>query len=974
MPRPPVTVVVVTARRRLARAAAACRTSLAHLGPDDRAVLVCMDDRFGELLDHPCLTLGDERFTVHGPRWVDEVLGDLHHLALLLPIDGLVRAIRPRLVAHLLGLHPERTVVSVPAESIVRGPLDVLVDAATSGLALVRTRHTPVPDDGRMPDSVAVAERGVVEQDLFAATTGAASLLQELAAALTPSRHHAGDRIDAARHLALDALVGRDGAVLVKQTIALSWADGDEPGAHEAPVVLLPGFDPRRPWVLSADTGAFPRVLLSEHPRLASALGTHAARLVDDGDTLLMERSDGWTTLDDGTRLDAAMRHAARMALTDPDAAMPDPFATGGGARFVEWLCRPTSPRSTLSRYLRALHAVRDDLRARFPDPDAEPGLRAWAHLDGRDDGLDPRLLPPVEDVRFDDADDRRDDEPALLGINVIGLLRGELGVGEAARLALRAVERSGVPHAVVVDDATVHRQEHPFLDEGHAIGAPVYAVDLLAVNADGFADALRRTGRARRPGRHVIGLWFWEVEVFPSRFADALALVDEVWVATEHVRAAIASTTDVPVHLLPLGAPTTPDGLDDAAATVSRTLGIADDRWVVSFCFDLDSVTERKNPWDVIHAYTRAFPSPGVAVADGRVPLLVLKAISGEFHPLERERLLLAAVARPDIVVVDRYLSALETAGLLARTDCYVSLHRAEGWGLTLLEAMRAGTPVVATGYSGNVDFMTADNTIAVPCELVPIPDDTPVYAGCGRWAQPDVDAAAHAIRSLADDPSLAARIGAQAAADARTLAQSDAGAAMIRERLRLIGEQLTAARTPRTSVDVMPTPEVPVADAPAAPHDPLEERTGLGPVILPPRPPAPEAPDGLRGNVQRRVENAIRFEIERRDLADHERAAAIVEAITETRRAVQVVRDAITVGRADQQTLTRVLEGAVEHLTALQAGHDALHGAVTDLGRTAHGTDVRVHDLQHQVDRLQEQLGELTAAMERVARRLEP
>ena len=187
----------------------------------------------------------------------------------------------------------------------------------------------------------------------------------------------------------------------------------------------------------------------------------------------------------------------------------------------------------------------------------------------------------------------------------------------------------------------------------------------------------------------------------------------------------------------------------------LTRTdLGLPEDRFLFGFSFDFRSVLRRKNPLGLLEAYLGAF-----AEADGAA--LVLKAINGGPHP-ERDQLVAAAAGRSDVLLVDGHWSPLEMRAFPQLLDAYVSLHRAEGTGLTLLDAMAAGTPVVATGYSGNVDFM--DPTVArlIPFSLAEVGEGASPYPATSLWAEPDLGAAARAMRSLLDDPKQARALGA--------------------------------------------------------------------------------------------------------------------------------------------------------------------------------------------------------------------
>jgi glycosyltransferase involved in cell wall biosynthesis len=168
---------------------------------------------------------------------------------------------------------------------------------------------------------------------------------------------------------------------------------------------------------------------------------------------------------------------------------------------------------------------------------------------------------------------------------------------------------------------------------------------------------------------------------------------------------------------------------------------------FVFLFCYDYFSVMARKNPLDLLDAYTRAFaPDDGAS--------LVLKSINGHRRPLELDRLRQAVGDRPDVVILDRFMDPARVQGLIELSDCFVSLHRSEGFGLNIAAAMAAGRPVVATGYSGNMDFMDERSAFLVPYDLVPVGADNDPYPADAMWAQPDLDAAALAMRRVFDDP----------------------------------------------------------------------------------------------------------------------------------------------------------------------------------------------------------------------------
>jgi glycosyltransferase involved in cell wall biosynthesis len=330
--------------------------------------------------------------------------------------------------------------------------------------------------------------------------------------------------------------------------------------------------------------------------------------------------------------------------------------------------------------------------------------------------------------------------EPPVPGVNLAGFLEGESGLGEVSRRLGAALRRAEIPFSAISYRRTPSRQRHrPDLP---LAGEAPYDTNLICLNADSLAQFAADAGIEFFANRYSIGVWFWETNVFRAEDRAAARLLDEIWVASDYVRRAIEPQVDIPVQIVPV--PVEPP----QGPLLSRSeLGLPDG-FVFLFLFDFVSA-ERKNPSAVVEAFTGAF-------APGEGPTLVLKSINGRERKPDRLTALVAlAEGRADVVVRDGYVSPAERDSYVAACDCYVSLHRSEGFGLTITEAMACGKPVIATGYSGNLEFMSEENGYLVPYRLVAIPDGWWAYAENAQWAEPDVEAASNLMRRVFDDPS---------------------------------------------------------------------------------------------------------------------------------------------------------------------------------------------------------------------------
>jgi glycosyltransferase involved in cell wall biosynthesis len=324
-------------------------------------------------------------------------------------------------------------------------------------------------------------------------------------------------------------------------------------------------------------------------------------------------------------------------------------------------------------------------------------------------------------------------------GVNVVGFFRAEFGHGEAGRRILAGIDRAEVPHATIAVKTPHHREKHPFTARGDR---PVYSTNIVCLNPEHMLEFAQRGGADLFLDRYTIGVWCWEASRFPDSFRPAFDLVDEIWVASDYVAEIISEATDMPVRVFPM-----PVEVGPPPGLVRADVGLPDDRFAFLFAFDFFSTVERKNPFGLIEAFTRAF-------TPGEGPLLLIKTINGQKQAGELKRLVQAASEHPDICVVDEYVSGEQMRGLAANCDCFVSLHRSEGFGFSMAEAMVYEKPVIATGYSGNLTFMNDENSYLVGFGLTPVPPGSANYPAGALWADPDLDDAAAAMRRVVENP----------------------------------------------------------------------------------------------------------------------------------------------------------------------------------------------------------------------------
>lgn len=318
--------------------------------------------------------------------------------------------------------------------------------------------------------------------------------------------------------------------------------------------------------------------------------------------------------------------------------------------------------------------------------------------------------------------------------IRVVGDFGGSYGISASARFAVRAFQALGVP----VEAVDVSGAKLDWIGASDAARAP--GPWIFHINAPELLAALAYLGPKQVRGPRF-GYWAWELPKAPKRWLRDARLMDEIWAPSEYTAQALAGAK-APVRVVPH-----PIFLEDYrdVAPLAREPG-----FLALTLFDFNSSAARKNPEGVIAAFARAFPGDPSA-------RLVIKTQNGRLFPDLLARLRAGAPA--NVEVVDAVWPYAQVKALIASADVLISLHRAEGFGLTIAEAMALSVPVIATGWSGNTDFMDETCALVVPSSPVAVDDPQGIYKG-QTWAEPDIAAATQALVRLRADPVLASHL----------------------------------------------------------------------------------------------------------------------------------------------------------------------------------------------------------------------
>lgn len=325
-------------------------------------------------------------------------------------------------------------------------------------------------------------------------------------------------------------------------------------------------------------------------------------------------------------------------------------------------------------------------------------------------------------------------------GVNLIGNIRAQTGLGQSTRLVADILEESGGNY--VIHDFFVPpgpRMDDHTHDDRISQDMP-YDINILHINASEFTVAFINMGRQVWDHRYNIAYWLWELEEFPEEWIGCIDLVDEIWTPADFITNTLKKYTNKPVMTLPycVEAPVSEE-FD------RKFFNLPEDIFLFLMMFDSGSIMERKNPDSVFAAYKEAF-----GLDNDNVGIIVK---INEYSDKDIDYINKALKGYKNVFILSDTLTKVQVNSLIKAADVFVSLHRAEGFGLVLAEAMIVGTPTIATNWSANTEFACSDAACMVDYRMIEIDRDIPPYKKGYHWADADVMQAAGFMKRLYED-----------------------------------------------------------------------------------------------------------------------------------------------------------------------------------------------------------------------------
>ncbi|NEX02293.1 Glycosyltransferase involved in cell wall bisynthesis [Pseudobutyrivibrio sp. NOR37] len=325
-------------------------------------------------------------------------------------------------------------------------------------------------------------------------------------------------------------------------------------------------------------------------------------------------------------------------------------------------------------------------------------------------------------------------------GVNLIGPIQDQTGLGQSCRLLANALDKADVPHSIIEHHITKNRDKIDHTFDSEIVDEQKYDINIFHINMHEFAYAFKHFGKKYWDYHYNIGYWLWELEEFPEEWVGCISVLDEIWTPSEFVSNSIRKVTDKPVRTIPYIIEAPIDSKYDRAY-----FNLPEDKFLYLMMYASDSMTERKNPIGALEAFKRAFDKDDESVG------LVIKLNGNNQDDIDYISSFLDGYK--NVYFMTDRLTKIEVNSLISDVDVFVSLHRAEGFGLVMAEAMLNGTPCIATNWSANTEFMNDEVACMVKYTKAALKEKIGPYKKGSVWAEPDIDSASGYMKKLYED-----------------------------------------------------------------------------------------------------------------------------------------------------------------------------------------------------------------------------
>jgi len=336
-------------------------------------------------------------------------------------------------------------------------------------------------------------------------------------------------------------------------------------------------------------------------------------------------------------------------------------------------------------------------------------------------------------------------------GVNLIAYIKAEMGVGEGARGIARALSSIEIPFCIINYEKGNPSRMGDNTWENFIVNEPKYDINILHINADLTPNIVNSLPKEYFENKYTIGFWAWELPDFPDEWIPSFSYVDEVWVPSTFVKNAIEKKSSVPVYVMPH-----PIEKVSIPYLNRRYHKLPEESFLFLMMYDIHSIQERKNPKGAIEAFKKAFDATNTGVG------LVIKVNNANDDELKQ--LLTEIGDYQNIYIIDKSMTRYEVDSLINSCNSFISLHKSEGFGLVLAESMAMGKAVIATNWSGNIDFMNKDNAVCIDYTLKKLGKDYGPYKAYQHWAEADIEHTVESMKKLTEDNDFAKEIGIKA------------------------------------------------------------------------------------------------------------------------------------------------------------------------------------------------------------------